>query len=183
MNIKSATPCCRTCDSLVSYQKKVENIKNQKSKISESVCVKTDIFHLMKQIFFTRKNSKLLTFYIEMAFKRIFSENIPLLYISKRNTHEKYMFLGGFQVVFPMKNITSGFWKISNYAWKIYVLRTFLMKMRGRSEKMSIEWENNEVFLLIIAFKGENEQIRGGKGGGNRNKRNQYEKKYEVFAS
>ena len=101
-----------------------------------------------------RKNSKLLTFYIEMAFKRIFSENIPLLYISKRNAYEKYMFLGGFQVVFPMKNITSGFWKISYYAWKIYIPGTFLMKMRGESEKMSIEWENNEVFLLIIAFKG-----------------------------
>ena len=80
-----------------------------------------------------------------------------------------------------MKNITSGFWKISNYAWKIYVLQTFLMKMKMVSEKIGLEWENNAVFLLIIAFEGENVWIWDGKGNKNRNKKRQVREKYEVF--
>ena len=41
--------------------------------------------------------------------KRMFSENIPLLYIAYRKTPEKYMFRAGSEPVFILKNITSGF--------------------------------------------------------------------------
>jgi hypothetical protein len=51
-----------------------------------------------------------------MRRKRIFAENIPLLIAEEPENLEKYISRPSFGPVFPMKNITSGFWKISYFA-------------------------------------------------------------------
>ena len=104
------------CDTLLSQARQLgivpingEKYPFLKVVILKKFWTKTDIFHHTKPIFFTSNWCETDIFRANMRRNRIFSENIPLLYIADRKTPEKYMFRAGSEPVFILKNITSGF--------------------------------------------------------------------------
>jgi hypothetical protein len=104
------------CDTLLSQVRQLSVVPINggkylfsKSYFLEKFRVKTDIFHAAKPIFFTSNWCKTDIFHRKNGLKRIFSENIPLLIGRRSKNPEKYIPRPGSGLVFPVKNITSGF--------------------------------------------------------------------------
>ena len=91
-------------------------------------------------------------FHATMRRKRMFSENIPLLYIADRKTPEKYMLWLSFGAVFPMKNITSGLVKNIKYCLENICFSNILGQNDIKRDKAPPQYEKKYAIYFSSLF-------------------------------